>query len=224
MQQAPLEYVHRYYNSFHRRRADFPIEAAFSYLGLSQINGPAVLNVGCGPQFYDHVLQFENAPRDYLGIDVNAATVEFLRSDIDPRITAAREAVAARGTSCELRAADIFLRDPALNGRFDWIMGSGVFATFYGDRLRELLPVMCAALRPGGRLLKTTWHGPLRTPGETADKLRYGFDTTADPTADDLIEVFAASGLTTRLDIRHTCEDPAYGWQQIQTCVFQLNN
>lgn len=222
-QQAPLDYVRSYYGLSHDKRGRFPLEAKFTYSGLARVDGESVLNVGCGPQFYDHLLQFKTPPRRCVGIDLNAATIEFLRSDLDPRLIESRSSVKAAGTEIELAATDIFDCADELRGRFDWIVGRGFFATFYGGRLPQLLAIMRAALKPDGRLLKTTWHGPHRSPEETAKKLRYGYDTQAAPTPDELVAAFAASGFAFEIDERRACDPATYGWQQLQNCVFRVS-
>jgi SAM-dependent methyltransferase len=216
--QPPMDYVIDYYNS--RKHMRFPGETAFTYANLGRVDGHAVLNAGCGPQFFDHALRFKTIPDIYAGIDVSAATMEFLQSGLDPRMVDARTEVTARGTRTELHAADIFDCAGRFAGRFDWIVGRGMFAPFHGNGLPEMLVIMRDALKPGGRLMKTTWHGPHGTPGQTADRLRYGYDSAAEPTPEDLIHAFAAAGFATVLDERFPC-GPGYGWREIQNCVFR---
>jgi SAM-dependent methyltransferase len=223
-QQAPLDYVREYYDSNCKNALRFPDEAAGNIGFLAKVDGNAVLNVGCGPQFFDNAKCFKAIPQLYVGVDINAATIEFLESDLNPLLVTNRRMVLAALPQIELYAADVFDCANRFNGRFDWIVGRGMFAPFYGNRLPEMLAIMRDALKPGGRLLKTTWHGPRRSPEQTADRLRYGYDSAAEPTPDDLIDVFAAAGLTTVIDDRRLCNPETYGWQQVQNCIFEITN
>jgi SAM-dependent methyltransferase len=221
MPQAPLAYIVELYAKIQDMSRRFPDAWAFTYQALATVDGGQVLNVGCGPNFFDHGRPFKRPPSHYVGLDVSEATIRFLRDDLDPELVKARADFASAGTKIELVAADIFEWSKTCRGRFDYIVGRGVFGALYGDRLTELLPLMRSALKPGGQLVKTTWHGPHRSAQETADKLRYSYDTDAAPTPGDLVAAFRSAGFSVMLDQRYDCDPLTLGWHQIQNCVFK---
>ena len=63
--QAPLQFVRDYYDSVQRKNERYPDVAAFWLDALSAIDGDAVLNVGCGPMFYDNMKHFARPPAYY---------------------------------------------------------------------------------------------------------------------------------------------------------------
>ena len=131
--EAPYEYISDYYSHVHRKNSEDPAVAEFWLSKLARIRGESVLNIGCGPTFYDYMLRFGHPPREYVGLDINASTFEFLRGSTDPRLVAARTEVETLGTQTEFISADVFECAPDLEGRFDCILGVGYFATFHGD-------------------------------------------------------------------------------------------
>lgn len=219
--EAPFDYIRDYYAHVHRINAAYPEVAEFWLSKLDRIRGDAVLNVGCGPTFYDYALRFARPPRDYVGLDINKSTFEFLESADDARLVDAKARVDALGTRCEHIAASVFDCEELLADRFDCILGVGFFATFQGAEFERLLAIMARALREDGRLLKLTWHGPHRSAEETRKKHAYGYDNPEEASCGALVEGFERAGF--RLDEQAILEcDPAtYGWDVIQYCLFE---
>jgi len=77
--EAPYEYIRDYYSHVHRINAEYPDVAEFWLSKLDHIRGENVLNIGCGPTFYDYMLRFGCSPRLYVGLDINSNTFDFLR-------------------------------------------------------------------------------------------------------------------------------------------------
>jgi SAM-dependent methyltransferase len=218
--EAPYEYISDYYSHVHRKNSEDPAVAEFWLSKLARIRGQSVLNIGCGPTFYDYMLRFGRPPREYVGLDINKSTFEFLRESTDPRLVAARTEVEALGTRTEFISADVFECASDLEGRFDCILGVGFFATFHGERLDRLLGIMARALRPAGTLLKLSWHGPHRTPEETRKKHEYSYDNPEEPTPGELVDVFEKSGFSLIEEDILRCDPDMTGWDAIQSCVF----
>lgn len=219
--EAPYEYIRDYYSHVHRKNAEDPAIAQFWLSKLAHIRGDSVLNVGCGPTLYDYMLHFERPPREYVGLDINRSTFEFLRRSRDPRLLDARARVRKLDIRMELLAADIFECEKQLEGRFDCILGVGFFATFLGPRFERLLGIMARALRPEGLLVKLTWHGPHRTAEETRKKLEYAYDNREEPTPDELVTGFERAGFSLVEQEILECDPRSYGWDAIQSCVFR---
>lgn len=218
--EAPYEYIRDYYAHVHRTYTEDPAAAEFWLSKLSHIRGDHVLNIGCGPTLYDYMLRFGRAPREYVGLDINKSTFEFLRDSSDPRLVAARTRVQELGTRVELIDEDVFVCAPRLEGRFDSILGVGFFATFSGEPFERLIGVMQRALRPGGMLLKLTWHGPHRTPEETRKKHEYSYDNPEEPTEDELVKGFENGGFRLVEQEVLRCDPGSTGWDAIQSCLF----
>lgn len=219
--EAPYGYIRDYYDHVHRVNAQDPEVAEFWLSRLARIDGDAVLNVGCGPTLYDYMLRFGRAPSEYVGLDINASTFDFLRGSEDPRLVAARDRVSALGTRTELIAGDVFDFAASLANRFDWILGVGFFATFHGPRLERLLGVMSDALRDDGMLVKLTWHGPHRTPEETRKKHEYGYDNPEEPSPAELVAEFERCGFELVEEDILPCRPESTGWDAIQFCQFR---
>ncbi len=218
--EAPYEYIRDYYDKVHRKNAEDPAVAEFWLSKLAHIRGECVLNIGCGPTLYDYMLRFGRAPRQYVGLDINKSTFEFLRHSQDPRLLKAKARVHDLGTETELIGADVFECADQLEGRFDSIVGVGFFATFHGPRFEQLFGIMARALRPGGTLLKLTWHGPHRTPQETREKLEYAYDNPEEPTPDELVAGIESAGFLLAEQQLLECDPESNGWDAIQSCLF----
>lgn len=218
--EAPYEYVRDYYAHVHRINAAYPEVAEFWLSKLDRIRGETVLNVGCGPTFYDYALRFGRAPREYVGIDINRSTFEFLQHGDDSRMLDARRRVHALGTRCEHVADSIFACERRLAGRFDCVLGVGFFATFEGAEFERLLGVVAHALREGGLVLKLTWHGPHRDAEETRKKHEYGYDNPEEPSPEKLVAGFERAGFRLEEQAMLQCDPVTYGWDAIQYCLF----
>ena len=218
--EAPYEYIRDYYSKVHRKNTEDPAVAEFWLSKLAFIRGECVLNIGCGPTLYDYMLRFGRAPREYVGLDINKSTFEFLRHSRDPLLLKAKARAGELGTRTELIGADVFECADELEGRFDSILGVGFFATFHGSRFEQLFQIMARALRPGGKLLKLTWHGPHRSARETREKLEYAYDNPQEPTADELVAGIENAGFSLEQQEILACDPESYGWDAIQFCLF----
>lgn len=219
--EAPYDYISDYYSHVHRINSAYPEVSAFWLSKLARIRGDNVLNVGCGPTLYDYMLHFGRPPREYVGLDINKSTFDFLEHSDDPRLLDAKARVAELGTRTEHVAASVFDCEESLAGRFDSIVGVGFFATFHVPQLRRLLGIMAKALRGEGKLLKLTWHGPHRTPEETRKKHEYGYDNPLEPSPGELVATFESSGFTLSEQEILECDPYSYGWDAIQYCLFR---
>ncbi len=219
--EAPYEYIRNYYSHVHRTNANDPAVAEFWLSKLAQVRGDSVLNIGCGPTLYDYMLHFGRPPLEYVGLDINQSTFEFLRRSRDPRLLDAKARVRNLGTHTELIGADVFECADRLEGRFDCILGVGFFATFQGPRFERLLAIMARALRAEGMLVKLTWHGPHRTAQQTREKLAYAYDNREEPTPEELVTGFESAGFSLVEQETLQCDPRSSGWDAIQSCVFQ---
>lgn len=219
--QAPYPYIRDYYRQVQEKYRRFPEMASFCRAELKRIRGARVLNVGCGPLLYDDLQHFGQAPHDYLGLDINRSSFDFLRRSRDPRLLRAKAHARASGTSVDTLCGDILECGTALAGRFDAVLGVGVVATFHGERFERLTALLREALQARGTLLKITWHGPHRTPEETRKKLAYRYDSPEEPTPEALVEAMERAGFSLEHQSILPCDPETYGWDAIQACLFR---
>jgi SAM-dependent methyltransferase len=221
--EAPYGYIRDYYSHVHRINAEHPEVAEFWLSKLAHIRGDSVLNVGCGPTMYDYMLRFGRPPREYVGLDINTSTFDFLRRSKDPRLLDAKARVHELGSRTELIGASIFDCAQTLEGRFDCILGVGFFATFHGAQFERLLEIMAQALRGEGLLLKLTWHGPHRSEEETRKKHEYAYDNPQEPSPEVLVAGFERAGFSLVEQDILECDPASYGWDAIQSCLFKYS-
>ncbi len=218
--QAPYNYIEDYYESVQRKNQTYPDVARFWLSAMSKIDGDSVLNVGCGPMLYDNLAEFSTPPQNYVGFDLNQASFDFMARSDNPHLTSMKAGANARDTNIEKICGDIFDYRDTFADRFDSILGVGFFATFEGRQFDDLLQIMFRALKPGGQLLKLTWHGPHRNAEETRKKLIYRFDNRDEPTPENLVDRFVQAGFELRDQSILDCDRAEIGFEAIQVCQF----
>ena len=218
--QASYRFVRDYYLTTQRKKRLFPETTGFWRSYLTYVDGRRVLNLGCGPQFFDYARHFGTPPEEYVGIDINRNTFTFLARSRIPNLLAAKRYVRESGTHTRLICEDAFKCGDLFEGQFDCVLGVGFFGIFRDDELFCLTRLAQQALIPGGTLLKITWHGRNRPPGETSEKRTCRFEPAVDPSPDELVSGIERGGLFLRRNVLHRCE-PGYGWKRIQVCVFR---
>ena len=218
---SPIDYVQWYYDKDHYRWDNFPDVTAFIDSFLAEVDGKSVLNPGCGPQFYDYMLKFRSAPDTYVGVDISESTVSYLNSATDPRFVKAKDAALETGADTQVLCADIFDLADDFAGGFDTVVATGFIGTFHNDQLDSLCRLFRNALKPGGKLVKLTWHGPHRTPEQTAEKLKYGYDSLKEHDPQKFLDQIAATGFSVDRHELFECDPETYQWDLIQGCVFR---
>jgi SAM-dependent methyltransferase len=162
------------------RRREFALEVVRSY------DTPRILDVGCGSGRVGE-LALEAGGGDYVGVDFAETMLEL-----------ARERLARFGERVTLVQGDF--RDVELDGRFDVILGLGLFDYIAdSDAIVRRMREVCA---PGGSVVASfpRWHwlkGPVR-------KVRYEVINNCpiyDYTAPGLDELFTEAGFD-RVDVR----------------------
>lgn len=220
--QAPYGYVAEHYRHTANVDVAFPEVAEFVYSGLRRVSGKRVVNLGCGATFYDYLPYFGECPEVYVGVDLNRSTFEFLRSGEHPRLCAVRDQVGRMGVVTEFLCADAYDYLVEVKPIFDTALGVGFFGTFEGAELDRLLRATRRALGSDGRLVKITWHGPHRTPEQTALKHKYGYDNSEEISPEALVEVVRKAGFELQENAIMACDPEAYRWDAVQVCEFSV--
>ena len=143
--QAPLSYIANYYDSVQTKNAAFPEVAEFWLSGFRHVTGKKVLNLGCGPMLYDNMLRFGEVPETYIGLDLNAASFEFLEKSDHPSLVKARVKAETLCPNIEFIAGDVFDHMGELEGQFDTVLGIGFLVLLRVNFLMIwlLLPTKC---------------------------------------------------------------------------------
>ena len=222
--EAPYSYVEWYYENDWRLRREFPQQTKFidNYIGM--VDGNIVLNAGCGPQFYDLLPRFSRAPTEYTGVDASEETIRFLCESTNAQFLSCRSAAIASGAKLQPICADLFEWSDLRPNYFDVIVAVGFVGTFHGDKLSKVLRRLHCALKCGGKFVKLTWHGPHRTPEQTAKKLEYGYDSLEEHDPATFVESIEAVGFSLlRHDLEH-CDPASYRWDVIQAALFEKSD
>ena len=160
---APIEYIRGDYEGSLSKADLFPKEYGYYQSFLSHVKGASVLNVGCGPLFYEDLWHFGEVPEHYVGIDVNTNAFKFMEENQHPRLAECREYVKSHNIHTEFIAESVFDWAAETDARFDSVFGVGVFATFYGAEFDRLMSLLWRLLNKGGHLVNVSWDGTYYT-------------------------------------------------------------
>jgi SAM-dependent methyltransferase len=218
---APIEYIRDYYEGSLSKAELFPREYGFYQSFLSYIKGASVLNVGCGPLFYEDLRHFGEVPNHYVGVDVNTNTFEFLEQSQHPRLIEGRTYVESHKIRAEFVAESVLDWAAETNDRFDSVFGVGVFATFYGDEFDRLMSLLWRVLKKGGHLVNVSWDGTHYTKKQYQEKLKYRYSMTDGPTPDELIDWVQKAGFKLLERRILTTDAETYKWDSIHVSAFR---
>ena len=220
---APLEYIRDYHEGSLSKADLFPKEYGFYQSFLSYVNGASVLNVGCGPLFYEDLWHFGEVPRHYVGIDVNSNAFKYLEESEHPRLAEGRDYVKSHNIRTEFIAESVFDWAAETNLRFDSVFGVGVFATFYGEKFDQLMKLLRRVLKEGGHLVNVSWDGDYYTEQQAKEKVEYQFGQPGKGfTPDEVVQQIGKAGLRLRERRILMVDDPAsYKWDSIHVSAFR---
>jgi cyclopropane fatty-acyl-phospholipid synthase-like methyltransferase len=219
---APIEYIRDYYEGSLSKAELFPREYGFYQSFLSYVKGASVLNVGCGPLFYEDLWHFSEVPEHYVGIDVNTNTFDYLEHNQHPRLAECRKYVEAHKIHTEFIAESVFDWAAETDYRFDSVFGVGVFATFGGTEFDRLMNLFKRVLKKGGHLVNVSWDGTYYTEKQKREKLKYRFSGTDGPTPDELIDWVEKAGFKLMERRILTTDRHTYNWDSIHVSAFKI--
>lgn len=219
---APIEYIRDYYEGSLQKATAFPREYGFYQSFLTRyVTGAAVLNVGCGPLYYEDLMHFGEVPQLYVGIDVNTNAFKYMDETAHPRLDECKEHAKSHDIRTECIAESFFDWADRTDARFDSVFGVGVFATFYGDEFDQMLNLIWRLLKKGGHLVNVSWDGTYYTEEQYKEKLKYRFSGTDGPTPDQLIEWVQKAGFKLRERRILMTDAKSYSWDSIHVSAFQ---
>jgi len=181
-----------------------------------------VLNVGCGPLFYEDLFHFSDVPKHYVGIDLNTNTFEYLEQSQHPRLAECKNYVELHSIRTEFIVESVFDWAAETDYRFDSVFGVGVFATFGGTEFDRLMSLLRRVLKKGGHLVNVSWDGTYYTEKQKHEKLKYRFSGTDGPTPDELIDWVEKAGFNLMERRILTTDRHTYKWDSIHVSAFRM--
>ena len=123
-------------------------------LGLDDLGGQRVLDMGCGTKFTQAILEYDLPIGEYAGVDVYADMIDFLKESVqDPRFSFAHMNThnAMYNTDGDLLSAETRL--PLPEAHFDLVCLFSVFTHIEPHDYHNMLKVLRRYVRPEGRVL-----------------------------------------------------------------------
>ncbi|MEM1075921.1 MAG: class I SAM-dependent methyltransferase [Pseudomonadota bacterium] len=226
IQEAPIDYVETYYETRLKRRRDFPEARRFYEAQLKHVSGDRVINLGCGPQFYDDLRHFATLPRYYSGLDLNQQNLEYLKSSQHKDLEAGRNWARDNDVKVDLVCGDILEESTDFGAGFekvDCAVCIGFLGIFSEEPFKKAVGRIREWLVPGGRLVNLSWCHNLQEKTVYEGRLKYGFNRPNNPGHHDIIKWTTESDFIlineTVFDVPHK---EIYGWKLISSAVFEL--
>ncbi len=176
-EQASWDYVKDYYKVW-GDRSGFPKEYAFRKFYGKRIKGNSILNVGCGPLFFDDCLFFEEMPKEYVGFDINRTNLEFAKKSKVPRLVKARKKVLASKTRWKLLQWDVLKYKKEFFGKFDAIFTTETLGILNDKNFSKAINNLYKYIRPGGLMLHQVMSDCNYEYDLDDETLKYGFDSS----------------------------------------------
>lgn len=153
--QAPWEFVEKYYTDDLEERESPESKRFLQWLKYVQWGN--ILNIGCGPNFYDDVQFFKNIPKELIGIDINENNIEFLKQSKHPELSKRRDFLKSHGVKVDDFVWDIKDKRTEFINQFDTIYDMGVLGMFGKDELVNIFQLLSQYLKAGGRIVHIDW-------------------------------------------------------------------
>jgi SAM-dependent methyltransferase len=219
---TPLEYIEKYYEQDMEDSSEYKEVSLLYNKTLDYVIGKKVLNVGCGPQFYNDLKYFHEIPKEYFGIDINKSTFDFLENSKNYHLIKAKEFINKNKINVHYVLNDIFEFAKNSEEKFNTILGVGCFGIFEKEKFKSLMKILHKALKKGGRLVDVSWYEPHLPKEEIDNKKKYYFESFKGPNEKEFIS-FAKDAkfkliFSELLKIENK-ED--YQWGKVQGNVFE---
>lgn len=224
IEQAPEDYIENYYGEFYNDMGGkYSKESAFVLSYLNYVSGKSILNLGCGPQFFDYIKYFSKIPSEYIGIDINQSTFSFIDNSVNTSLAIAKQYAKENNVKTTLICGDALKQKKEFTNHFDSILGVWFFGTFKKEDLKILIKNVHSYLKVGGTLVNIGWFDNYLPEEERKNKLKYQFDKKTKISPDETIKIIEKEGFElVKKDIFEVLNKEDYGWGKIVACVFKI--
>lgn len=221
MEQAPYDFIDAYYQRRIANWQKYPDIHSYYSDRLKSVSGRRIVNIGCGPQFFNDLQHFGIWPDIYIGLDINADTFTFLKTSQHEELSRGRALVQARGTQVEFRVEDI-TNSVARFDHIDCVVSVSFLGIFTELPFKAAIGTIDGWLVPGGRLVNLSWCGNFLDKATQADRIKYGFNHHNNPGPIEIRRWSEEAGLTCISESLFDIPNKrAYGWDCIHASVFE---
>lgn len=212
--EASIEFVEKYYIDDIAESAS--PESIWSSQWAHYVNGESVLDVACGPQFYDDALAFAKIPQKFVGIDINKANIEFLKHTSHPNIVKAKARLEETGTNVKLLIHDLLIKEPEFVGKFNSVFASGIIGNFNETDTKLALQNIHSYLVQGGQFVMVSWANHYLNPQKLEERTASGWFQVQNLNPNDYGHLISESGfLIEKRDIYKVADPKTYEWEYI---------
>ena len=216
--QAPWSFVEQYYTDDLAERDTLESKWAFEW--LKWVKGPNVLSWGCGPNFYDDSLFFNEPPKEFVGIDLNKSNIDFLKKSIHPEVLRCKNVLMEHGTKVQLSVGDIRDKQTSFVNHFDTVYAIGVLGMFRESKLNRLLKLAYSYLRPGGRLIDIDWTDCRLSEEKYRERESFEWYSKQGPNIEKIGELLQENRFKILKDEIYNVQNSVeYGWGEIYAYV-----
>lgn len=220
--EVPIEYINTYYENRIKRRLEFPSARVFYENELKHVDGSRVINLGCGPQFYDDLRHFKNLPTEYYGLDINNQNINFLKKTSHPEVEKGRILAYDNKIRTDLVNADIL--DKCISFKqIDCAVSIGFLGIFTEKPFKKAIHRIKNWLSPSGSLVILSWCDNFQEKECYQGRLKYRFNYPNNPGHDDIIQWVTDCDLVLKHEAEFDVPDKKkYGWGIISSCVYKF--
>ena len=213
-----MEFVEKYYAEDIAERKS--AESKWAERWHKEVTGNHVLDIGCGPQFFDDALSFGSLPKEIIGVDLNETNIEFLKTSKHPGHSRAKQTLLDQGVQFEFLVGDIKVEKPEFTARFDAVFASGVLGMFDEPDTRHILSLMYEYLQLGGLFVMVSWGDDRLSPAKFAQRNDYGWYWRKGPHPEAFGQVLEQTGFTILKSDSYVVPNPnEYEWGLIYAFV-----
>jgi SAM-dependent methyltransferase len=191
---ASKEFVEKYYTD--DLAEQHSVESQWARQWLKEVDGDSVLNIGCGPQFFDDAVGFGKLPKEIVGIDINETNIEFLRTSEHPVLKQSQITLAKHAVQVDFFVHDIKVALTEFVNRFDTVFASGVLGMFDEKDTIHILSLIYKYLKPDGKFVMVSWGDDRLSSEKFEERNSYNWYWRKGPTPEALSHLLEQVGFT----------------------------
>lgn len=212
--QAPLDFIKKYYQDDLNERSS--PESQWYLKKLNYVNGKSVLNVGCGPCFYEDIQFFNVYPEKYYGTDINTNCIKFLK---DKEINVYKSKICIESSSTlevNLLVDNILIFNEDLVAKFDTVLCVGVLGKFNRIDIEKAIHNIFLYLKKGGRIINIDWTECKLSEKMIQERINIDWYDTEGLNRQKIVEIFNSYGFQLIKNEKYSVNNPKeYGWGEI---------